>query len=251
MKKYLVSIEQQDNPRLTKFFDQKLFNEPKSFKKIGIIGKDLKTDQYFKLAVINKTRPLSPGELGCTLSHLKVYEDFLNTDAQLAFVFEDDAISRLTDTDFQEFYSKIKTLKLDSSFFLSLGGIQLNCAKNVYGKFIEQELYGEKILKIHPLFIENLASAYAYVIDRNMAKILIDYHKSPKLSDQWDTLFAQYPSVNFYATFLFEHPPVVDSEVNSYLQKERAQIQAIQYKKKDYIKKYKKKIMKLLLHKYQ
>lgn len=251
MKKYVVSIEKENSERLAVFFQQKIFSDPSSFKKIGIIGKNLTVSEYFDLAVAKKIRPLSPGELGCTLSHLQVYQDFLSSDAELAFVFEDDAISLLPDDiDFDKLYLNITKIKLDSTFFLSLGGIQLNCAKNVYGRFIKQNILGRNILKIHPLFVENMTSTYAYVLDRKMAEVLIQYHISPRLCDQWDELVLQYPYVNFYASYLFDHPPVLDAVTDSYLQKEREQIQLIKNKKKDYIKKYKKKLMKMVLNKY-
>ncbi len=36
--------------------------------------------------------PLTPGELGCTLSHLQALQLFLDTDDQYALILEDDAI---------------------------------------------------------------------------------------------------------------------------------------------------------------
>lgn len=247
----MISIEKENSERLVGFFQQRIFRNSSSFNKIGVAGKKLTVDEYFHLGVLGKTRPLTPGELGCTLSHLKAYQDFLDTDAKLAFVFEDDAISLLSEIDFDEFYSHIKKLSLKSTFFLSLGGIQLSCSKNVYGRFIEQKIFGRNILKIHPFFIENMASAYAYVIDRAMAEVLVKYHESPNLSDQWADLIVEYPQVNFYASYLFEHPPILDVDKDSHLQKERQQIQLTIRKKKRYINKYKKKIMKIFLSKYK
>ncbi|WP_180022427.1 MULTISPECIES: glycosyltransferase family 25 protein [unclassified Acinetobacter] len=251
MKKYVISIEKENSERLVDFFKQRIFRNSSSFNKIGVVGKKLTVDEYFHLGVLGKSRPLTPGELGCTLSHLKAYQDFLDTDANLAFVFEDDAISLLSEIDFDEFYSHIEKLSLNSTFFLSLGGIQLSCAKNVYGRFIEQKIFERNILKIHPLFIENMTSTYAYVLDRKMAEILLQYHKSPKLCDQWGGVIVKYPYVNFYASYLFDHPPLIDAVTDSYLQKEREQIQLIKNKKKSYVKKYKKKVLKIFLSKYK
>ena len=37
-------------------------------------------------------KPLSLGEIGCTLSHLSIYQNMLNTNSSVAFVLEDDAL---------------------------------------------------------------------------------------------------------------------------------------------------------------
>ena len=85
LEKYLISIETEKSHRLQAFFAQNVFKQNTLFFHIfGVKGADLPTTQYFKLAVANRERPLSPAELGCTLSHVQAIEHFLETDQQYA-----------------------------------------------------------------------------------------------------------------------------------------------------------------------
>ncbi|MFX9042666.1 LPS biosynthesis glycosyltransferase, partial [Acinetobacter baumannii] len=66
MKKYLISIEFQDSTRLQGFYEQRTFHNYKDeFKQCGIIGKNLTVSQYFEMGVAGKSKPMTPGELGC------------------------------------------------------------------------------------------------------------------------------------------------------------------------------------------
>ena len=89
VKKYLISIQKQGLPRYDGFFSQSSFNE-NDFKVYGIVGTNLPTNIYFELGVKNKKIPMTPSELGCTLSHLKALEDFIKSDSEYAYIFEDD-----------------------------------------------------------------------------------------------------------------------------------------------------------------
>ena len=65
LEKYLISIETEKSHRLQAFFAQNVFKQNTLFFHIfGVKGADLPTTQYFKLAVANRERPLSPAELG-------------------------------------------------------------------------------------------------------------------------------------------------------------------------------------------
>lgn len=43
---------------------------------MGVKGADLLAKEYFEQAVKGREIPLTPGELGCTLSHLQALKDF-------------------------------------------------------------------------------------------------------------------------------------------------------------------------------
>ncbi len=85
------------------------------------------------MAVATQKQPLSPGELGCTLSHMQALRDFITSNEKYALVLEDDAI-QIMDIDLNQFKSEVVNLNLQSCFFMSLGGIQLKVNDRIYGK---------------------------------------------------------------------------------------------------------------------
>lgn len=230
MKKYLITIEETNSPRLKQFFAQSCFNQLQNdFSSFGIIGNNLTVKEYFSRAVSNRICPLTPGELGCALSHLSALQDFLESDDEYAVIFEDDVIETLT-LNLDELEKKVKALDLSSGFLLSLGGIQMGICYKVRGKLLQKKLYEKNILKVDPDFLQYLVYAYAYIVDKKMAQLLLQHHgEQPKTYDHWYPILKLDPTVNFYGTFLFDHPKMSDDIISkSYLEQERLQV----YKRK-------------------
>ncbi|MHA3055806.1 glycosyltransferase family 25 protein [Acinetobacter sp. ANC 4633] len=251
MKKYLISIESANSDRLNKLYSQATFyNYKDEFKQFGIIGKNLSVSEYFQQGVAGKKKPMTPGELGCTLSHIAALRDFLNSDEQYAIIFEDDVIERF-DIDLDDLENLIKDMKLKPNFFLSLGGIQMKICNKVRGKLLPNVFFGEKILKVDLDFLDKLAYAYAYVVDRGMAKRLISYHATPKIYDHWGGLLLE-KNISFYATFLFEHPVLNEDNLDncSYLEQERLLMGQVKKNRIYYFHYYLKKIKKIVLNKW-
>ncbi len=255
LKKYLISIEDKNSPRLEAFFAQETFNKYKeSFKSFGIKGIEVSTADYFKLAVAGRVRSLSPAELGCSLSHVSALKDFLASDEEYACVFEDDAIA-LKAIDLEDLIKEIKAMNLPSCFFFSLGGIQLELNHGVRGIIQEQSLQNLAILKIHPYFYKRLYYAYAYLLDREMAELLVKYHEHPRVYDAWDELHEYHTNPHFYASFLFDHPELDDCRAGqSYLQDDRDAIYSMKQRKRTALDRVKssflKRLYKLLLRRY-
>lgn len=135
MKKYLISIETPEGVRVRNFYQQNCFNvHRKHFEQFGVIGKDLSVDAYFNLAVAQQLVPLSPGELGCTMSHLEALRNFVQSEDEYAVIFEDDVIAPI-DLDLDELEQCLRSMKLQACFFLSLGGIEQQINNRVYGQF--------------------------------------------------------------------------------------------------------------------
>lgn len=255
LKKYLISIESAESPRLKAFFSQETFKRYQhDFQKFGVIGTHIPTSEYFKLAVASKQRALSPAELGCTLSHVAALKDFLASDEKYACIFEDDAETR-SDFDLDELQEKIEQLGLNEKFFLSLGGIQLYVNRYVRGHFLPETLVEKKVLKVNLLYIRRFSYAYAYIVDRKMAKTFVDYHHLPKVYDHWGELYDEDKNLNFYATHLFDHPELAECATGqSYLEEERQSLQAKKIQKKSFFERLKisliKRLYKLTLKKY-
>lgn len=255
MKKYLISIEKTDSPRLAGFFAQPTFGKYQNeFKKIGVIGAQLPTTEYFKLAVAGRKKALSPAELGCTLSHVTAFKDFLASDEEYACIFEDDAIC-LYDLDLNDLETQVKSLNLNPCFFLSMGGIQLKSSAKVRGNFLIEKINHTPVLKLHPIYFGRLFYTYAYIIDRKMAELLIRYHEVPKGCDHWSQIRDYDPTCQFYATFLFDHPELDEiSTGQSYIEQERKLLNKEEKVQKTILYKWKvsilKRIFKIMLSKY-
>jgi glycosyl transferase family 25 len=251
--KYLISIQQKGDPRYDQFFSHAQFNE-EEFKVFGVIGANLPTRDYFNLGVKNKTRPLTPAELGCTLSHLKAIEDFVNSDADYAYIFEDD-VKLKVDFNFEQYLSF-----LGNGFILSLGGISLYICKNVKGK-LSGSFFGKPLLCVDKNFYDCIFYAMGYVLDKTAATRLLEFHKTVSVIDHWSLLLARYPELKYYMCDLLDHPEVsVINQTNSDIEHER-QGHATMDMKPRLIRlltlyfsyrffKYKKKIMKLFLTSY-
>lgn len=252
LEKYLISIEVSESPRWQAFFAQEIFKQNQSvFNIFGVKGADLPTALYFKLAVANRERPLSPGELGCTLSHVEAMKHFLETGRQYAIFFEDDAIQK-DDFSLDQLEQDIIKLNLKPNFLLSLGGIQLSFSEKVKGKFLQDKLFGKAVIDIHPYYYKNLSSTYAYMLDRKMAQVLVEYHQPPRGCDHWGGLAYLEEVPHLYATYLFDHPEIINEQMNSYIEQERLKVKGIENNKaqKSFYFQLINKLKRLQLQKY-
>ncbi len=220
MKKYLISIESSESVRLKNFFQQSTFSNYKSdFITFGVVGKELSVSEYFCNGVAGKQKAMTPSELGCCLSHLAALKDFLASQEDYAIIFEDDAIQRF-DIDLNKLEQDVRLLNLTPSFFLSLGGIQMKICRKLKGTYQADTLYSQALLKVDPYYYENFAYAYAYIVDRSMAQVLLDFHKIPQIYDHWNE-FSFKEHVQIYVTYLFDHPKIENQVTMSYLESER------------------------------
>ena len=141
-------------------------NVERQCKKIGfstphifpaIMGRNFSEEELRCLAC-NPTY-LSKGEIGCVLSHLGVYEEFLqDTSAGYAAVFEDDAV----------FEPELSLALLDQigSFIASLDeAAVIVLQKSRYHKTVVKDFGVTKAYGAHNLFY-----AYGYVLNRQAAK---------------------------------------------------------------------------------
>ncbi|MCX5937342.1 MAG: hypothetical protein NTW02_03850 [Cyanobium sp. LacPavin_0920_WC12_MAG_62_9] len=60
----------------------------------GVDGKSLSAWQYFVYGVSGRRWPLTPGEVGCSLSHLAALQAYLESGEQFLTVYEADAFVR-------------------------------------------------------------------------------------------------------------------------------------------------------------
>ncbi|MBP3194898.1 MAG: glycosyltransferase family 25 protein [Cardiobacteriaceae bacterium] len=159
------------------------FNSYNEFKIIDAVeGNKINIQEYFKylsgsLAKYNVL--ISPNELGCTLSHIKAYEEFLQTDAQYCLILEDDIIGG------DEIIEKAFSLtdKIPKNAMILLGGGD----PKAWGKKIADNFY-----QISRYSLERIYNAHAYILDRQAAENLLSIQKdTPTLTDIWCLLLPQ------------------------------------------------------------
>lgn len=217
MKIFVISIEEENSPRLKKFLNQAFFEKGRlSVTKIGIKGGDLSAKEYFELAVKGRSNPLTPAELGCTLSHLTALRKFLETSEEYGLIFEDDAIIP-KDLDLPWLEEFINNYKLPKNIMFSLGGIQMKESRKVRGMLKTECFMTKPVLEVNPHFYNRVNYAVAYIVDRKMAMTLIDYHQRIRKADDWSYLFDFNDQVHIYMTYLVDHPVIEVGETNSQL----------------------------------
>lgn len=251
MKIFIISIEDNESPRLNSFLSQHFFvQEQTPFTKIGIKGVDLSVKQYFEYGVQGRPECLTPGEVGCTLSHLSALEHFLKSDDQFAFILEDDAIFP-ENLDLKTLLHELESTPLPENLLFSLGGIQMKVCDKVRGKYCAFDFLGQKVLEVVPDFYHRVNYAVAYVVDRKMAKTLLAYHQPIRRADDWSYLYDFDASVHLLMTKVIDHPVIVQGESNpnlSWIEQER--VKKTDLKTSKYGTSLRKNVSKLFTHRY-
>lgn len=199
--KFVVSIDNPNGCRITSFFSTNGLNKLE-FTRVGVDGRELNSIDYYNLGVKKSFPPLSPSELGCTLSHLEILARFMESDDEYALILEDDVIFK-NDINFENMDLTI----LSSNFIFLLGGINLTLCKNLRGNnFLLNEI---NVLKVNKNFRRFLYYTMGYIVDRKAAEKILSYHKgSCKKADDWAGLAEEYPEIQFYITDMLEHPDI-------------------------------------------
>lgn len=197
---YLVSLEQDVARReaLEKRFP-KYYSEFIHIKAVD--GRKLPAKEYYD-ATLNffhkHKRPMSPAELGCTLSHIKALESFLSTSAPFALILEDDVLGN--DTNLEQLEGKINQLE-ESSLLLCGGQEGLNLRYQLGKADNTTETY--KVAKFSYAFIFRTC---CYVVSRKSARQILAYHNQGiTLADKWNEFFKN-TSMKIYYTSILKHP---------------------------------------------
>ena len=135
----------------------------------GIDGKKL-TRKELNLAISKNKKEFNPnntnmsvGEIGCSLSHIKIYKKFLNSKFEVALIFEDDVEF------IEDFTEKLKTFIL-KNFKYKSQIIFLSKLIQFYKKPVDT-IKNYELVKV-----TKTTATHSYFINRNAAKLLISYN---------------------------------------------------------------------------
>jgi glycosyl transferase family 25 len=125
---------------------------------------------YFKN---QRKRNLSRGEIGCALSHLKIYKHIIDNDIEYALIFEDD-IDILSESVLKEILFTDSLIKNKNWDLLQLGYYQKFNTEyaETFVSFKKDQLI-ENVYMARPAIF--CSSTFAYVIRKNAASILFEY----------------------------------------------------------------------------
>ncbi|NWK72818.1 glycosyltransferase family 25 protein [Acinetobacter sp. SwsAc6] len=199
MKIYLISLKH-DELRRSKL-SVKFLKKYKDMQCIQAVnGKELLAKNYFFylhqfFSKFNKI--ITPSELGCTLSHIKALEVFLDTEEKYCLILEDDVVG--SDSDI---------LLLENIFSnIDLQGIFILRDQSNFG--FEKYIFGRKLkffYEIPEFSVKFIFGACSYVVDRETAKALVDYHsKTLDIADLWYKINKKINKKIYYYP-LFIHP---------------------------------------------
>lgn len=160
----------------------------------------------------------TPGEIGCTLSHIKAYKQIVNNGDEWACILEDDVI---LDQRFQKFIKEFdcNNINMDSHSIYLLGG-QEGLFSHEIVKSIQNfhEIGSQKLYKT----IRSEAIIYrtcCYVLNAQLAKRMLEFYQiNFILADDWNYLLKNKFINRIYLGDFVEHP--IDLS-NSLIESER------------------------------
>lgn len=191
----------------------------------GLSEEDIKKYYSPLQREIAKRRPLTRGEIGCALSHMKCYEDFLENDEEILLVLEDDADLTDFDIGILDFYRNI-SVNFD---VLIIGKSKIKREDMRFLKKVNpmKFLFDYKKYKIGISYENGTCGTVGYIISRRGARELVDnfYKKYNSkvafLADDWD-LFEKTGNIkiaHIYPQMIFEnfdkYPSSIEKDRNT------------------------------------
>ncbi|MSN96842.1 glycosyltransferase family 25 protein [Campylobacter sp. FMV-PI01] len=161
MKIFVINLEKDTHKKEIFIKNFSKFNLEYEFIK-GVHGKELNKDELNKKVYDYKNCFMTDGEIGCALSHLKIYEKMQDEDISHALILEDDAIFS---DEFLEYFNKFDEFLKDKKEFDMVCFMHQN---DEYFKNLTIKIDDFKIYKI-----AKGVGCYGYVITKNSAKKLL------------------------------------------------------------------------------
>ncbi len=106
---------------------------------------------------------MSPSQIGCALSHIKIYKKFIESNYNFALILEDDAVF------IENFNDNLKSFVI-KNFYFKKQIVLLSELKEFYSKPIDSK-YGYEIVDVSNAFF-----THAYMINKEAAKSIISFN---------------------------------------------------------------------------
>ena len=185
----------------------------------SLSGSELK--KHYQSYVFFKTygHNASPGEIGCSLSHRKIYESIVENDIPLALILEDDVIPvKTSKKKINELIKELSPLTTDGqSFICHLGIVQYPSGSMVFFKEPFKSIKRmKKIWRLNPTN-SKLWLAHAYLISNSAAKkILTSEPEVSLVADDWSRRIEKGVLQHvFYTAPLFRQDLDAESQIGN------------------------------------
>ena len=187
-KVYVVNLKSDEERKKNIIYEIKKQNI-KNYEIIdAVAGNKLNKNELNTLTFKNKNNinpwnsKMSPSQIGCALSHIKIYKKFINTESKYAFVLEDAAIF------LKDFENKIKNLII-KNFKYKKQIMLLSELKEFYPKAIDTKDNYEIVN------VSNAFFTHGYIINKEAAKAIISFNFPVKTVADNFVLFKIYCGV--------------------------------------------------------
>lgn len=196
---FLISLKSDESRR------QKLKERFKSYDKFTLIeavdGRIMNAMEYFRYAVASFKaygKLLSPAEIGCTLSHMKAYEEFLKSESKFALILEDDVIG--DDEGIKKSFELAQNICENS---ILICGCQdgLDGRFSAFGKRLNAELY-----EVSKHSRSSIYRAAAYIVTKSSAKALLKTHNEAVCTTDFWSYLLKKNGLKMYFSDIFAHP---------------------------------------------
>ena len=154
--------------------------------------------------LIDRGFPATPGEIGCTLSHLKAYQEVIDRGLEWACILEDDAI---LDERFKVFIKNFDSSNLSARDLYLLGGqngfSDLQVIKSKKNKISIGRQSFSKTIKSEQFIYRTCC----YLISASLASSLLELSECKfLLADDWDYLVKVKFIEEIYLSNFIDHP---------------------------------------------
>lgn len=162
---YIINLENsiQRREKLTANLEKHKVINYKFIKAVS--GYDLNLEELKSKKIILNDNTLKRGEIGCSLSHIKIYEEILNNDKEISLILEDDVfLVNGFNNKLNKILNNIKNVEWDI-FYLGINCYEKSC--------MEGEYIGNKINGIYyPKHI--ISGTHGYLIKKQSIKKIMD-----------------------------------------------------------------------------
>lgn len=184
MKTYIISLKNAHERR--RYISHQASSSGIDFEIIDAVnGKEI-TENMLQILAKDYSYAITPGEIGCTLSHLIAYKQLLVSGNEFALILEDDVLipENLADT----LHSLKKNMTKDKPCVYLLSKVNHYNSKKLSAV--------SNTASIHEVY--NAAFSHAYIINRKAAqKLLENLFPVWCVADQWTT-FREFGLVQLY-----------------------------------------------------
>jgi len=204
---FLINLKRRPD-RLDKF---NKISPIKDYKLIyGFDGQNIKNE--YDNDKVNKFTNLRPGEIGCFISHLRIYETIVKDNIDYALIMEDDA--KFCDNFNEKLQNLIKNIK-DYDILYIGGRFTPNFSMNpdnytkitdniVQHKYNDNYIFNKNPTNNDLTFrIDTDRTTHSYIISKNICKLLLDvFNKSNNIDipiDFWIIETLHYNNIKIYS----------------------------------------------------